>query len=411
MTSVRHAAALAILLVLPLALTGLEAQSDILLQLEAGNPPGDRFAVDSAGGLLARGTLGIGTIPATGEGIRLMWYPRRAAFRAGGSGGNNWDHGNVGDYSTAFGIGNAASGFASTALGEQTTASGWGSTAMGGWFTTASGGYATAMGESTTASGGASLATGSFTHAGGFTSIATGWATAATGDYSAAMGVRARAAHAGSFVWGSTTTGGGDPQTEIGSSAIGQFSARAVGGVRFFTNIGMTAGMALAAGGSTWNAVSDRARKENFASVDGEGILARLRAVPVTSWNYLAEGREVRHIGPMAQDWHAAFALNDDSLTINQGDFDGINLAAIQALDARTEGLPALAAEVEALRTELARRDGRLVDVEAELAWTRAEAATLRQRLEVMEARFPAPITGQLPENRTPSDHSARPGP
>ncbi len=56
----------------------------------------------------------------------------------------------------------------------------------------------------------------------------------------------------------------------------------------------------------------------------------------------------------MAQDWHAAFALSDDPLTINQGDFDGVNLAAVQALERRTaeqaERIRTLAAEVARLR-------------------------------------------------------------
>jgi trimeric autotransporter adhesin len=80
--------------------------------------------------------------------------------------------------------------------------------------------------------------------------------------------------------------------------------------------------------------------------------------VPVTSWNYIDEGRQVRHIGPMAQDWHAAFALNDDPLTINQGDFDGINLVAVKALERRsadqTERLREMEVLLEAQRRELA---------------------------------------------------------
>jgi hypothetical protein len=148
---------------------------------------------------------------------------------------------------------------------------------------------------------------------------------------------------------------------------------RAAGGYRFFSNATLTAGITMSAGGSTWNAVSDRSRKENFATVDGEDILRRLRAVPVTSWNYIAEGREVRHIGPMAQDWHAAFALNDDPLTINQGDFDGVNLAAVKALEARTRDLPALEREVMDLRADAAEKDRRIETLEARLERLEAE--------------------------------------
>src|SRR2546428_4143101 len=32
-------------------------------------------------GLVASGTFGSGTIPATGQGMRMMWYPGKAAFR------------------------------------------------------------------------------------------------------------------------------------------------------------------------------------------------------------------------------------------------------------------------------------------------------------------------------------------
>jgi trimeric autotransporter adhesin len=314
------------------------AQSATLLELRAGNPPGDRLVVDSAGGFVARGAFGHGIIPATGGGVRLMWYPRKAAFRTGWAVDAEWDDASVGPASTGLGEATAARGYASTALGSYTTASGNYSTAMG-QGTTASGSYSTAMGERTTASG----------------------------SYSTAMGVRARAGHAGSFVWSSSTAGEGLPADSLVSSAIGQFSLRAVGGIRMFTNESMTSGMILGAGSSTPSAVSDRHRKENFAALDGEDVLLRLRQVPVTSWNYIAEGAHVRHVGPMAQDWYAAFRLNDDSLTINLGDLDGINLAAIQALDERTRWVPELTAEVEALRREAAAREDRMAELERRL--------------------------------------------
>jgi len=59
------------------------------------------------GALLAPGT---GTIPATGAGTRLMWYPAKAAFRVGEINETQWDPTNVGDYSMAFGINTMASG-------------------------------------------------------------------------------------------------------------------------------------------------------------------------------------------------------------------------------------------------------------------------------------------------------------
>src|SRR5690606_38905165 len=116
------------------------------------------------------------------------------------------------------------------------------------------------------------------------------------------------------------------------------------------------------AGGSAWNAISDRNRKEHFETFDGEALLRSIASMPVTTWRYKAEvDQTVRHIGPMAQDWQRLVAgprrLNADSRSINQGDFDGRNLAAAQALAARTRALQAenetLRAEVDALRARL----------------------------------------------------------
>src|SRR4051794_41657565 len=69
-----------------LAPASAAAQSDILLRLRSGSPLGDRFRVDSASGFVAKGVLGVGIIPFTGAGERLMWHPNKAAFRAGSIG-------------------------------------------------------------------------------------------------------------------------------------------------------------------------------------------------------------------------------------------------------------------------------------------------------------------------------------
>ena len=78
----------------------------------------------SDGGLLAGGAEGTGSIPATGAGTRLMWYPARAALRAGYVEGTQWDDLNIGFFSTALGANTVASNIESTAMGQGTTASG-----------------------------------------------------------------------------------------------------------------------------------------------------------------------------------------------------------------------------------------------------------------------------------------------
>ena len=160
------------------------------------------------------------------------------------------------------------------------------------------------------------------------------------------------------------------------ASATNQFSVRAAGGYRLYTNATKTTGMTMNAGGSSWNVVSDRNRKENFLGIDGEDMLARIRSLPVTTWQYRdEEDRAVRHIGPMAQDWHRAFGFSPDATTINMSDFDGVNLAAIQALEARTAGQ---AGEIQALRGQVAERDARIETLEARIA--RLEALMAQQQ-------------------------------
>jgi hypothetical protein len=306
------------------------AQSDILLRLRSGSPLGDRFRVDSASGFVAKGVLGVGIIPFTGAGERLMWHPNKAAFRAGsiGSAGTQWDDPNTGYYTWAGGYNTIALGLASFAMGYQSTALG---------------SYSNALGYTANADG-----TGA---------VAIGYRATADADYSVAIGQRASTnGRAGAIVFsdGSTTD-------STQASANNQFTARYAGGYRLFTNATMTTGMQMAAGGSSWVVISDRNRKQDFLAVDGEDMLARLRNVPVTTWRYRdEEDRSTFHIGPMAQDWARAFGFSRDDHTINMSDFDGVNLAAIQALARRTETLQAENAELRAQNQQLMERLERL---------------------------------------------------
>lgn len=113
-------------------------------------------------GLAVSGTFGTGTIPVEGGGVRMMWYPAKAAFRAGEAGTtSSWDDVNIGDHSAAFGNATTASGdFGATAVGSGTTASGDYGSLAGGSLTTASGVSAVALGGGTTATGIRSTALG-----------------------------------------------------------------------------------------------------------------------------------------------------------------------------------------------------------------------------------------------------------
>ncbi len=80
-------------------------------------------------------------------------------------------------------------------------------------------------------------------------------------------------------------------------------------------------------------APSDRDLKSNFTSVSNQRVLERVAELPISSWNYKSDPEDVRHIGPMAQDFFAAFGVGSDDKHINLIDEGGVALAAIQGLE------------------------------------------------------------------------------
>ena len=108
---------------------------------------------------------------------------------------------------------------------------------------------------------------------------------------------------------------------------------------------------------------SDRNLKEAFAPVDPRAVLARVAALPIETWSY--KGETARHLGPMAQDFVAAFGLGADDRHIFPLDAGGVALAAIQGLHALVRAqdarLRALEDELAALRAEVAARDAMAV--------------------------------------------------
>ena len=88
--------------------------------------------------------------------------------------------------------------------------------------------------------------------------------------------------------------------------------------------------------GLSWVSVSDGRRKENFEPLDPAEVLEKITAMPVTKWNY-KEDPAAKHIGPTAQDFHAAFGLGANDTSISSIDPAGVALAAIQALNAKLE--------------------------------------------------------------------------
>jgi hypothetical protein len=90
---------------------------------------------------------------------------------------------------------------------------------------------------------------------------------------------------------------------------------------------------------TAFNVSSDVNSKENFAPVNQESVLERLSAIPISTWNFIENDNKVAHMGPMAQDFYAAFGLGMDNKHISTVDADGVAFAAIQELNKRNEAL------------------------------------------------------------------------
>lgn len=193
-----------------------------------------------------------------------------------------------------------------------------GATIGGGNSNTSSGFDATvAGGNGNTASGSGSAVPGGINNL-------------AQGSTSFAAGNRAKSLNNGCFTWADSNN------FDFTCGANNAFTARATGGVYFVSAIDgagtAVAGVQLAPGGSGWGVLSDRNSKTNLAAVNGRDLLAKLAQLPIESWSYKTQDAAIRHIGPMAQDFSAAFGVGEDDKHINTVDADGVSLAAIQAL-------------------------------------------------------------------------------
>jgi trimeric autotransporter adhesin len=192
-----------------------------------------------------------------------------------------------------------------------------------------------ASGQSGTVSGGSNN-----TASGQFATIAGGHHNTASGAYSFAIGHRAIADDLGTFVWADSM------DAAIAAPGNNTFTVRASGGVWLGTDnspmiptgrfLNTSTGGYLTVGG-VWTNASDRAAKENFIPIDSQAILEALNDLPITMWNYIAEGDSIQRIGPMAQDFYAAFGVGMDEISISTIDAQGVAFAAIQGLNQKLE--------------------------------------------------------------------------
>lgn len=233
----------------------------------------------------------------SGSGEKLIWNPSKSAFRVGSVDANQWDAAQVGIRSFGIGYNALANNSNTFAIGFRVTASGYNSTAMGN-----------------------NVSTNNFQ------------GSVIIGDY------------------------GGNVYT---STASNQLTMRFNNGYMLYTSSDGQAsavGVKLTSYGNAWQTISDSTRKENFRPADGPAFLQKIASLKLGSWNYKGQdARRYRHYGPMAQEFFAAFGHDElgtigEDTSINQADFDGVNLIAIQALINEVDQLKQ---DTQALHTEL----------------------------------------------------------
>jgi hypothetical protein len=93
---------------------------------------------------------------------------------------------------------------------------------------------------------------------------------------------------------------------------------------------------------------SSRETKTDFQALNERDVLAKLMQLPVTEWRYKQEGKDARHIGPVAEDFQQMFGLGDGK-HISTVDSDGVALAAIKGV---YQLVQEKAVEIEALRRD-----------------------------------------------------------
>jgi hypothetical protein len=369
--------------------------------------PSPALHVATQNGVVFSGVFGSGSIPvdstsasetlAGGVYTRLMWYPKKASFRVGALTNSNktfWDDTHIGNYSLAFGHDSRATADYSVVAGGSGNIAGGQRSFVGSGVTnyvysndsSIVGGNNNKVYPSTTYSfiggGGSNQISGLSSYsvisggnsnsivgspkgtiAGGgsntllsdsdFSIIAGGFSNTIDGaSYAFAAGRRAKVNDSGSFLWADST------DADISTTAANQFIVRASGGIWLGSNSSVetlnwgtrllqtSTGAYLTTAGD-WISVSDKNKKENFTDIDLNELLNKIDTMPVQQWNYKINSPDVKHIGPVAQDFYAAFKLGDTDVAISAVDEAGVALAAIKALSKKLKEKEAKISDLE----------------------------------------------------------------
>ena len=347
-------------------------QSTGLVGIGKVTSPRAQLEVGGTDGILCSGTVNSGTVRALGSGVRFHWYPRKGALRAGMAESSYWD--DDGSSSPRLAL-------YSCAIGYQPRATGVASYAFGA-YNKSTGDY--------------SLSLGSYNQASASHAIAIGTQVFASGIYSIALGCGADTdGKDGAMVVGDDTYF----QTAY-ATADNQLTMRFSGGYRLWSSYpDSTSGVYMRHGQSGWSNYCDRNKKTNFEKVDYEAVLEKLGKVPVTKWNYKGIEGE-KYIGPMAQDFYAAFQLNGtDSLGINSISEMGVSLAAIHGLIERTDKLKATLDELQGEKEKVAQLENLLLKQSALIDEMKKELTELKGEVSKYAAKSKESTNKPLADN------------
>ena len=99
-----------------------------------------------------------------------------------------------------------------------------------------------------------------------------------------------------------------------------------------------------------------------------------MAALPLARWSY-KEDPGTRHLGPVAQDFYAAFNVGPDDKHIATVDADGVALAAIQGLNQKLEE------GTRTLEMELKRRDAEIAELRQTVNELKEPVQTMNRKL------------------------------
>jgi hypothetical protein len=181
-----------------------------------------------------------------------------------------------------------------------------------------------------------------------------------TGDYNTALGYNANVSAgdlSNATVIGSGAIVGASNAMTFGNTSVTKWGFGTTPGAANILEFNNAVTTAVLTTGGVWTNASDRNLKENFSTIDGKLFLEKLSKLPVTIWNYKNEPKDIKHIGPIAQDFYAIFGLGNGDKTISTIDPAGVALAAAKELYQQNQELVKRVEQLELIIKSLTGKD------------------------------------------------------